>query len=168
MSKKKNKANKLGDDISKDLLINDNDLDAEWSEQGSRFFYYAEAHAEALHTKDIKKSKMDYVYATMYSSIKKDWEKIFDTKPTEPAIKEHIYSTDKYKKAERAFINATKDANLMLAAKQAFEHRKKALENKVSLRIGGFYSEPRNKVKDIQTLQMRKDQKTGLKKGQRP
>lgn len=154
-------------DINKDLEINDNDLDSEWTEQGSLFFYYAEAHAEAIHIRDIKKSKMEYVYAVMYSELKKDWSTAFDSKPTEPAIKEHIHSSTKYKKAERAFINASKDVNLLLAAKQAFEHRKKALENKVSLKIGGFYSEPRNKVKDIQTMQMRKEQKDTLKKGNR-
>lgn len=155
-------------DIKKDLAIDDSNLEGEWSEQGSLFYYYAEAHVEAVHTKDIKKAKLDYVYAIMYSDLKKDWGKVWDAKPTEPALKEHIYSAEKYKKAERAYINATKDAGLMLAAKQAFEHRKKALENKVSLKIGGFYSEPRNKVKDVQSLQMRKDQKSGLKKRNRP
>ena len=151
-------------DIQKDLAIDDNNLDGEWTEQGSLFFYYAEAHAEALHTKDKKKANVEYVYAVMYSDIKKNWEKVFDSKPTEPAIKEHILSSVKYKKAERSYINATKDANIMLAAKQAFEHRKKALENKVSLKIGGFYSEPRNKVKDVHNSQMRKAQKKALGK----
>ena len=32
-------------DIQKDLAIDDNNLDGEWTEQGSLFFYYAEAHA---------------------------------------------------------------------------------------------------------------------------
>ncbi len=155
-------------DIREAIKIDDNDLESEWSKQASHFLYFAEAHAEAIHTRDIKKSKMEYVYAIMYSEIKKDWAKVFDAKPTEPAIKAHIETTKKYKIAERKFIDSTEDVNMMLAAKQAFEHRKKALENKVSLKIGGFYSEPRNKVKDIQDLQMRKSQKKALNKRKRP
>lgn len=150
--------------IEKDLKIDDSNLDGEWTEQGSLFYYYAEAHAEAILEKDKKKAKMDYVYAVMYSELKKDWSKVFDSKPTEPAVKEHIYCQKKFKVAERDFINASHDVNIMLAAKQAFEHKKKALENKVSLKIGGFYSEPRNKAKDVNTLKMRKAQTNSLKK----
>ena len=40
-------------------------------------------------------------------------------------------------------IDAAKNANILLSAKTAFDHRKRALENLVSLRIAGFHSEPR-------------------------
>ncbi len=155
-------------DIQKVIKIDENNLEGEWAEQASYFLYFATAHAEALYIKDIKKSKLEYIYAIMYSNIKKDWSKLFDSKPTEPAIKAYIETNSKYKKAERTYINACKDANLMLSAKQALEHRKKALENKVSLKIGGFFSEPRNKNKDIQNLiEMKKEQKKALKKRKR-
>lgn len=154
-------------DYNKDIKIDEHNLESEWIEQASHFLYYAEAHAEALHIKDLAKAKCDYVYAVLYSEIKKDWNKIFDSKPTEPAIKEYIASHKKFKIAERKHINACKDANIMLAAKTAFEHRKAALSNLTSLKIGGFYAEPRNKAKDVQNLQMRKEQKESLSKWQR-
>lgn len=134
-------------DYKKDITIDEYNLEAEWLEQPSLFLYYAEAHATALHERDMAKSRLDLQYAKAYSSIKKNWEKYFDAKPTEPAIKEYILKSPSYQKAERALINSAKNANIMLAAKTAFDHRKRALENLVSLKIAGFHSEPRNKTK---------------------
>lgn len=138
-------------DYKKDVEIDPNNLEEEWIIQASLFLYYAESHADALHQRDMSKSKMDLTYAKLYSEIKKDWEKHFDSKPTEPAIKEWIFSNPLYQKAERTLINASKDANIMLAAKTAFDHRKRALENLVSLRISGFHSEPRSKTRTVRT-----------------
>jgi len=163
-------------DYKQDILINEHDLEQEWIEQASHFLYYAEAHADSLHEKDLKKSKLEYAYANMYSKIKVNWEKHFDSKPTEPAIKEYILSRKQYKKAEREYIKACYDVNLMFAAKTAFEHRKLALSNLASLKIGGFYSEPRNKLQDIKNIRtnkkekiekMKKSQKESLKNNKR-
>jgi len=151
-------------DYNKDISVDINDLEAEWIEQPSLFLHYAEAHADAIHERDIQKSKMEYTYAKMYSMIKKNWEKFFDIKPTEPAIKEFITSHKKYKKAERAFINSTRDVNVLLSAKNAFEHRKRALENLVSLRITGYHSEPKNKYSQLKEKGGRRAQKERLNK----
>lgn len=129
-------------DYKKDVVINEHDLEEEWINQPSLYLYYAEAHADAIHIRDMKKAQAEYVYATMYSEVKSNWDKYFDTKPTEAAIKEHVLSSAEYRRALKAFINASKDANLMLGAKTAFDHRKRALENLVSLKIAGFHSEP--------------------------
>jgi len=139
-------------DFNEDIKINENDLENEWLTQASHFLYYAEQHANALHIRDLRKAQCDYVYAKMYSDIKKNWDKFFDSKPTEPAIKEHIASSKRYKQAERKYIDASKDSNLLLGVKTAFDHRKLALSNLTSLKIGGFYSEPRNKQRDVNNL----------------
>ena len=134
-------------DYKKDIEIDNRDLEGEWIEQPSLFLYYAEAHADAIYEKDLAKSKMEYKYATMYSDVKKNWEKYFDSKPTEPAIKEYIIANPHYRKTEKMFLDASHHVNVMLSAKMAFDHRKRALENLVSLRITGFHSEPRNKTR---------------------
>jgi len=138
-------------DYKKDIKIDPEDLEGEWIEQGSLFLYYAEAHADALHARDMSKSKLDLTYAKLYSDIKKNWEKHFDAKPTEPAIKEFILNTPTYQRVERKLIDDSREANIMLAAKTAFDHRKRALENLVSMRISGFHSEPRRKTRTIKT-----------------
>lgn len=139
-------------DYNSDIKINENDLINEWLVQASHFLHYAEQHADAVHTKDMMKAKADLVYAKAYSKIKADWKPYFDSKPTEPAIKEYIAKSKDYKDAELKFINASKDANLLMGIKVAFEHRKLALSNLTSLKIGGFYAEPRNKQRDVDNL----------------
>lgn len=134
--------NPLDRDYQKDVKINEHELEKEWTEQPSLYMYYAEAHAEAIYQKDLAKSRLDLFYAKMYGSIKKSWEKYFDTKPTEPAIKEYILQHSGYKEKEQTLIDLTRDVNILSAAKTSMEHRKKALENLVSLKITGFYAEP--------------------------
>jgi len=137
-------------DFKRDIHIDENNLETEWLEQASLFVYYAELHAEALYQRDMAKSKLDLLFAKLYSERRKNWERYFDSKPTESALKEHILSDPKYQKAERHLISSAKDANLMLSVKTAFEHRKKALENLVTLKVSGFYAEPKNKIRKLQ------------------
>lgn len=136
-------------DYAEEVKINAADLESEWLEQGSYYLHYGEGHANAIFDKDISKSELDYVHSVLYDEVKTDWKKHFDTKPTEVAIKEWITRNPRHRKAELAFIKATRDANVLLNVKNSFEHRKKALENLVSLKITGMYSEPTNKVRQI-------------------
>lgn len=129
-------------DFKEDVKIDPNNLEKEWLEQPSLYVYYAEAHADALHQRDLAKSRMDYTYSKLYSKVKKDWDKHFDSKPTESALKEYILKNATFKKAEKVLINAARDANILAGAKTAMDHRKRALENLVSLRISGFHSDP--------------------------
>jgi hypothetical protein len=149
-------------DFNEDIKINENDLEGEWLEQASLFLYYAEAHADAMYLRDRAKSKMEYTYSKLYANVKNNWDKYFDSKPTEAALKEHILSHKKYKEVEKEFIKATKDVNMLLNVKTAFDHRKRALENLVSLRISGFYSEPKNRANKKMEGGGHKTQKTAL------
>jgi hypothetical protein len=130
-------------DYKKDIKIDTSNLEDEWIKQPSLYLYYADAHAEALRERDLWKARLEYTYAKRYSSIKKDWEKYFDSKPTEAAIKEYILSLPAFKKIEAKYIEACYYVNTMLAAKTAFDQRKVALQNLVQLRISGFYAEPK-------------------------
>jgi hypothetical protein len=130
-------------DYKEDIEINEADLENEWIMQPTLYLHYADAHADALHERDMAKAKLEYTYAKMYSDIKKNWEKYFDSKPTEPAIKEHILSSSDFKKVEAKYIKACYNANALLAAKTAFDQRKVALQNLVQLRVSGIYAEPK-------------------------
>jgi hypothetical protein len=130
-------------DYSKDIEINENDLEAEWLEQPSLMLYYSERYAEAIHKRDMRKIRLDYVFADIDSDIRKNWNKHFDSKPTEVALKNYITKDARYRKAEKLHINAVRDVNILAGVKTSFDHRKRALENLVSLRISGFHSEPK-------------------------
>lgn len=138
-------------DYSEDIQIDENDLENEWLLQPSHYLHYAEAHAEALYNRDLKKSALEYTYSVLYDDAKTNWKDHFGKQPTEPATKEWIVRHPKYKAAEKEFIKTTRKVNVMLSVKNSFEHRKKALENVVSLMITGFHSEPKNKVMQRKT-----------------
>lgn len=152
-------------DYSKDIVINENELEKEWILQPSLYLHYANEFAEMSHQKDLKKAVLEYTYSVLYDDAKTNWKDYFETKPTEPATKEWIIRHKKYQTAEKELNIATKNANIMLNVKNAFEHRKAALSNIVSLMITGFHSEPKNKTRDI--VNMRVVQKKALKKGLR-
>lgn len=130
-------------DLKKKLAIDEDRLEDEWIEQASHYLEACELHAIALEDRDLKKSKLDIVFAELDSKVRSKWDKLgFESKPTEPQIKQWIVRQTKYRKADHSYIRANKHVNLMLGLKQAFEHRKAALGNLVSLLISGFYSEP--------------------------
>jgi len=143
------KRTQLGD-YDKDIEIDENDLEGEWVEHSTKVLHYQSAYADALHNRDLKKVTLDQDYAKLDSEIRKDWQKHFDSKPTEVAIKNYIILHPTYVKTERELMDLSHQVNLLLGVKNSFEHRKSALQSIVSLKISGFHSEPRNLQRDAE------------------
>lgn len=144
-------------DYKKDIHINVQDLESEWINQPSLMVDYNDLYAVAIFERDELKVKLEYTAAKLDSEIRKDYSKFgFDSKPTEAAIKNTIIFQKQYVKLMKKMLLAAKQANLMSGVRTSFEHRKKALENLVTLHVTGFYSEPRNKPKDIRNLKDKK------------
>lgn len=140
-----------------DLKIDRNDLVSDWEEQPVLMLQYCDLHAEAVFNRDADKIKLDYTEAKLDSEIRKDFKAFgFVSKPTEAAIKNTILLQKEYIEAIQCLLDSSKQANLMSGIRQSFDHRKKALENMVTLLISGFHSEPRNKVEDIKKLKNKK------------
>ena len=112
--------------------------------------YYSDLLADAIEEKDIAKQQLELKYSVVESNIRKNWDLHFEEKPTEPAIKGKILQDSTYKKAQNALIKANKTVNVLKGVVNSFEHRKKAIEQAVSLRIGGFYSEPRKRKRQVE------------------
>ena len=129
-------------DFKEDIKIDKNNLADEWIEHPSLYLYYSELWAEAIYIRDQLKSKLEYVYAKSDSYIRKNWKKYYEKHPTEGAIKNWIIQSEKYRKVESELLEAQKNVNLLASIKSAFEHRKAALQNYVSLQISGFHSDP--------------------------
>lgn len=131
-------------DYKQDIKIDPNNLEQEWVEHSSIYLYYAEAHAEAIDTRDRNKQNLELEHSKLDQKYRKTWDSKFpDTKMTEGGIKAVILQDPFYKKALALLNKANHNVNLMSVAKSAFEHKKRALENLVSLRISGFYSAPK-------------------------
>jgi len=140
-------------DFQADTIIDKDNLEGEWLEQASLYLYYAEAYSEAVYRRDKIKVKLEYCYAATYNKIKTNYDRYFDNKPTEAAIKERVILDSTYQKTILSLAKANKLVNDMAAAKTAMEHRKKALENLVQLKISGLYSEPKQRKRINQVNQ---------------
>jgi hypothetical protein len=119
----------------------------------------SEQFAESSYQRDKAKLKLEWITAELDLAIRKNPKEFgFSAKPTEGGIKNTLILNEKYQKALQLYNRKTRDLNAMTGVKTAFEHRKHALGNLVALKIGGFYSEPRNKIQDLKKIQSIKGQ----------
>jgi hypothetical protein len=132
----------------KDIEIDENDLEKEWVEHPSNVMHYHDVFADAQYNRDILKTKLEKVSARLDLEVRKDWSKHFDSKPTEAAIKSYLILHKDYCEAEETYLEAVKVMTSITGVKSAFEHKKTALQNIVSLRVMGYHSEPRNLIRD--------------------
>jgi len=136
-----------------DIEVDRDNLESEWMEHPSIYVYYSDAYAKAEERRDDLKLDLEVVDAKLDLAIRKNYEMFgFEEKPTETAIKKKITISEKHVKASKALNKANRIVNSMKGIKTGFEHKKHALGNLVALKIGGFYSEPRNMVKDVKKL----------------
>lgn len=151
-------------DYAKDIKIDPHNLEEMWLHQPSLMMEYNDLYAVAVFERDELKVKLEYTTAKLDSEIRKDYKKFdFASKPTESAIKNTIVFQKQYVSVVKKMLLAAKQANLMAGVRTSFEHRKKALENLVTLKVTGFYSEPRNKTKDLKERKMTKHHKRNKK-----
>lgn len=149
-----------------DLFIDKYNLDLEWEKQAMLFVKWAERWAAAVERRDRAKQFVEVVKAELYGKIRSNPE-LYDLKPnaTEGAVNSYIIRTRKYKKAFDGFLESTKQVNILASAKEAMNHKKKALEYVSQLMLGGFFASPsikpeaREKVEQQKNLEVRKQLK---------
>jgi len=138
---------------AEDLKIDRNDLVGDWEEQATLMMHYCDLYAIAVFERDTEKVRLEYIAAQLDSDVRKNFKNYgFASKPTEAAIKNTVVMQKKYRRAVKKALLTAKQANLMAGVRTSFEHRKKALENMVTLLVTGFHSEPKNKPKNIQKM----------------
>jgi hypothetical protein len=127
-------------DYKEDLQINIHALPAEWERQPQLFIYWAEEHAYAMQKRDKAKERVDLLRAQLDSDLRINFTEYgFTAKPTEAAISAAILQQPDYMTALEELSDANVNLNLMLAAKNGMETKRKALENLTQLQIAGFY-----------------------------
>lgn len=141
-------------DFRRDIDIDKDNLEEEWLMHPSLYLHYSDQYADAAYQKDQAKLKLEWITAELDLAIRKNYKEYgFSSKPTEGGIKNTIILDEKYQKALAILNKKTKLLNTMSGVKTAFDHKKHALGNLVALKIGGFYSEPRNIVRDVKKIQ---------------
>ena len=133
-------------DVGADFRMFDldkNRLDDEWVVQPKRFLKAATELSDAKEEADRLKAERDLLEAELDNDIRSRPEDYGLAKLTEPAIKKTIMKEERMARMEDKIIKARHKVGVLDALVSALEHRKKALENLVQLRLAEYFSEPR-------------------------
>lgn len=119
-------------------------LDKAWNTQAKLYWTYAKQLADARESYDRAKARRDVVSAELDQDVRLNPEDYKISKVTETAVQNAILSTGGYKEANEGVIKAKHKVDVLQAFVDALDHRKKALEAKVTLFVHEYYAEPKN------------------------
>ena len=128
-------------EYKEDLKINKHSLDSEWERQAQLYMKWAENYADSMLTRDRAKENVDLVRAECYKDIVQASVDRDEKKPTEGAINNITLEDEQYKEAVSNYLETKKDAEILAGAKEAMQHKKKALESITHLWLGSYYAE---------------------------
>lgn len=123
--------------------IDTTDLDREWVDQPRLYHEHALLVAAAQRRYDQEKTDLELLAAEKDAEIRSDPASFGVTKVTEVVVERTILISRKYQAQLEAMHNARHDLNVARAALDALDHRKKALENLVSLFLADYFAAPR-------------------------
>ena len=125
------------------LEIDEMRLDQEWKDHSDRFAYFGQKQAESRSEWEQAKAKLEVVKAELDLAIRKNPENYGLPKVTESVIASAIVTQPSYQETQQAVIEAKHAMDVYAVAVEAFEHRKKSLENLVSLHLSNYYAAPK-------------------------
>jgi hypothetical protein len=126
-----------------DIEIDETALDVEWLGQASLTFKYCRHAAEMERVRDQAKENLNITRAEIDQKIRNNPEKYKIEKVTEGSISAAILVHEDYKEANQAYIDAIFELNVAKGAVDAFQDRKKALENLVQLHGQSYFAGPK-------------------------
>lgn len=124
-----------------DLKIGFSKLHINWRDQSTNYMKWSEKWVNAVSYRDHIKENLDVLKAELDAKYRQELST--DKKPTEVAISSAITNDEDYKLQQQQLIDANETVNLLVSAKGAFEHRKKALEGLTQLWVNGYWSDPK-------------------------
>lgn len=159
----------MPDDFKKDLYIDPHDLKDGWLNQPILLADWSEKYADAAFLRDKAKQNLDVVRANLDKEIRTNWENYFEKNPTETALSVAISGHKDMVEAHNEYLEASRKANLLMGAVQAFNNRKKALEYLTQLYLSNYYADPKipSEAKEIEHRASSKKQKDGLGRSSR-
>lgn len=124
------------------LIIDKDNLDQMWVEQPQVYNEIAERVALEMSRRDEAKNELKDLEAQIDSELREDAEADFQKngtkKPTETALKNMMREDKRWKKANETQLDLEKNVNLLQARQTAFQQRRYALENLVTLHVSGY------------------------------
>jgi len=156
----------------KDLEIDKFNLDEECENQPRKFAKWAEKYIETKKERDKIKQKIKVKRAEVEKNIRYTPEDYgLNGKITEAMVKAEVELHREVQELENELIEKNYEVGILEVAKEAFQDRKKELENEIGLYIGNYWSTPNPKIvesikKEIED-KTENEQKTKLKKNER-
>lgn len=129
------------------ITIDEFALDREWLNQPQLFMQFALELADAKHVFAERKARVDVVKAELELAIRQSPEAYKIAKVTEATILATILTQDAYSKAVRLMNKARHKVDVLQAVVDALDHRKRTLENLVTLHMANYFSKPTEKKK---------------------
>lgn len=128
--------------FKEELEIDELDLISSWMVQSARYGTWSELWAEASYEVDRLTERRKVRRAQVYSAVKKNpdkfgWEE--EKSPTEGFIDAQTRLDREFKKITKELIEAKRDMYILQSAKEAFYHRRKALESLTQLFATSYY-----------------------------
>ena len=159
----------MTEEFHPDIAINKDDLDGEWIKQAGLYDQYATAYAKKLAEKDKISLDKRTLKATLYKSIKEQFE-LDGKKITEAAIDAELRSKVEYQEISVKLIELEEEVNLLDAKKWALIAKKDALDHIDDININVANTGKRineaveNKQAESIQLDIRQRQKLNLKR----
>jgi len=129
-------------DYARDLRIDQTALDTEWLKQPGLYMRYAEAAAEAERDRDQLKQASEALKAELDPTARRTIE-ASGAKVTESAVTAWIGSNQELRAARERLGKAEFRVSILKEAVRAFDHRKAALTNLVTLWQGSYFAGPK-------------------------
>jgi len=126
-----------------DLAIDPHALDDEWLLHPNLYMKYSEALAQAQKSRDKIKEKLDVTRAQVDRDIRKKPDDYGISKITETVVAGAILMEARFTEVQDLLTDANLEVNLLQAAVRSFDHRKKALENLVTLYMASYFAGPK-------------------------
>ena len=130
-------------DYKKDIEINDNNLKEEWERQAGLYLYYSLQLSDAEAEKNKAKEDVDVVMAQLDREIREKPKTFEIEKITEGVVKSTILLQEEYTNAQDSYVKKIYNVSILQGVIRAFDHKKKALENLVTLHMAGYHAEPK-------------------------
>ncbi len=126
-----------------DISIDPHALEQEWMDQPALYHEYSQLTVAAQKEKDKAKQKLDICKSRLDLDIRKHPEKYDLPKIVEATVLSTIQIHPDYIDAMDKHTNAVYQYNMLSNTVYALEHKKKALENMVSLWLGSYFAGPK-------------------------
>lgn len=133
----------MNGDARSEFLISANHLDREWLRQSELVYSNCMKLAEAKQELDEAKANLEIVEAECDRDIRLHPSRYGMEKTSEPRIRNAVVLTKQYQAANKEVIEAKHEVDVLTAAVNALDHKKRALENLVHLYHMAYFGDPK-------------------------